>query len=135
MLPARLPSQIAILPLSDQAVLFPGLLLRLRVPAQTSAKFLSRVLQSDQNTWVSLVLGCVPVLPGAGTSQLPGTDIDSTGEGSTEGTNSANPATSGKPTPSAGHGYGCAARIKSISRIDRTAYILVVEGSARIFLR
>src|SRR5271168_4864419 len=57
---SSLPSQIPILPLFDQYVLFPGLLLRLRITDQTSIALLSHILHSDQTTLLNSVLGCVP---------------------------------------------------------------------------
>ena len=124
---SNLPSQIPILPLYDGAVLFPGLLLRLRVTAQTSTALLSHVLRSDQTTLINLVLGCIPVRPGSGISEIIGN----------EDIRPALPASESKdpvaPKPSTTDvEFGCTARIKSISRLDRsygtTGYVLVVEG-------
>src|SRR5437762_13572602 len=66
------PSQIPILPLFDQAVLFPGLLLRLRITTQTSTALLSHIIRSDQATLVNFVLGCVPVRSGCGIAEIIG---------------------------------------------------------------
>jgi hypothetical protein len=133
---SSLPSQIPILPLYDQAVLFPGLLLRLRVTSQASSALLSHILRSDHSTLVNLVLGCVPVRPGApGLAEIVGE----------EGQRPALPAppspadtppnkTSEKPekSPAPEHEFGCSAKIKNISRLDRSSgtpgFFLVVEG-------
>ena len=129
-----LPSQLPILPLYEQAVLFPGLLLRLRITGQTSSALLSHILRSDQATLLNLVLGCVPIRPGSALAGL-------TGDGGKE--RPALPAPESIPStgkelepkpPVPETEYGCSARIKSLSRIDRSygvpGYVLVVEGIA-----
>jgi Lon protease-like protein len=128
---SSLPTQIPILPLYDQAVLFPGLLLRLRITSKSSTALLSHILRSDQATLINLVLGCIPVRPGSGIAEIIG-----------EGGN-ARPAllapesTQPEKSPESKSvvveaEYGCSARIKSLSRLDRsygtTGFVLVVEG-------
>lgn len=128
---SSLPSQIPILPLYDQAVLFPGLLLRLRITGQTSSALLSHILRSDQATLVNLVLGCVPIRPG---SSLTGITADGGNERpalpAPESTPHGNETEQKRPVPETE--YGCSARIKSLSRLDRSygvsGYVLVVEG-------
>lgn len=128
---SSLPTHIPILPLFDHAVVFPGLLLRIRVTTQTSMPLLSHMLRSDQSTLINLVLGCVPVRPGIGIGEIIGEDGN---------TRPALPASESKQpeTPEESKEqphepeFGCSARIKSLSRIDRsygtTGFILVVEG-------
>jgi Lon protease-like protein len=128
---SSLPNQIPILPLYNQAVLFPGLLLRLRITSQSSTALLSHILRSDQATLINLVLGCVPVRPGTGIAEIIG---DGGNERpalpAPESTQLEKPAES-KPVASEPE-YGCSARIKSLSRLDRsygtTGFVLVVEG-------
>src|SRR5271170_616365 len=125
-----LPSQIPILPLLDREVLFPGLLLRLRVTSQSSTEFLSHILHSDQPTLVNFVLGCVPTRPGSGIAELVDKD---------EKQRPALPAPkstqSDKPSPASPTApeYGCAARIKSLTRLDRSygtsGFFIVLEGT------
>lgn len=128
---SSLPSQIPILPLHDQAVLFPGLLLRLRIAGQTSSALLSHIVRSDQATLVNLVLGCVPIRPDSGLAGIIG-----------DGGNERPALPAPKSTSSEANDelessvsktdYGCCARIKSLSRLDRSTgtsgYVLVVEG-------
>src|SRR5271170_7027852 len=129
---STLPSQIPILPLFDQAVLFPGLLLRLRITDPTSTALLSHVLRSDQATLINLVLGCIPVRRGTGIATLIGEEEGRTRPALTapESTKSENGEEAKAPLANAE--YGCSARIKSLSRLDRsygtTGYVLVVEG-------
>jgi len=132
-----LPTQIPILPLFDQAVLFPGLLLRVRITDPTSTALLAHVLRSDQSTLINLVLGCIPVRRGTGIATL-------IGEGGNvrpalpapESTKSQENGEETK-TPPPDAEYGCSARIKSLSRLDRsygtTGYVLVVEGISSLF--
>jgi hypothetical protein len=120
---SSLPSQIPILPLFDQAVLFPALLLRLTIKAQSSASLLSHILRSDQAPITELVVGCVPVRPGSSIAEIIGED----------GRNlrPALPAPEGTQPPPDSE-FGCTARIKNLSCINRSyannEYILVVEG-------
>ena len=128
---SSLPPQIPILPLYDQAVLFPGLLLRLSITTPSSTALLSHVLRSDQTTLINLILGCVPVQPGGGIAQI-------IGDGSTarpalpapESTSPEKPVQT-KPATVEPE-YGCSARIKSLNRLDRSygvsGFVLVVEG-------
>ena len=127
---SSLPTQIPILPLYDQAVLFPGLLLRLRITSKSSTALLSHILRSDQATLINLVLGCVPVRPGSGISEI-------IGEGGSPipalpAPKSTQPEQSPESKPMVAADYGCSARIKSLSRLDRsygtTGFVLVVEG-------
>jgi hypothetical protein len=128
---STLPNQIPILPLFDQAVLFPGLLLRLRITDATSTALLSHVLRSDQATLMNLVLGCIPFRPGTLISGLVG-EMGTVRPAlpALEGAKSENGEESKAPLPDAE--YGCSARIKSLSRLDRsygtTGFVLVVEG-------
>lgn len=135
---ATLPSQIPILPLFEQAVLFPGLLLRLRITDPTSTALLSHVLRSDQATLINLVLGCIPIRRGTGIATLIGE------EGKVrpalpapESIKSENGEETKLPLPNAE--YGCTARIKSLSRLDRsygtTGFVVVVEGKFVPFLK
>lgn len=129
---SSLPSQIPILPLYDQAVLFPGLLLRLRVTGQTSSALLSHIVRSDQATLVNLVLGCVPIRPGSSLAGI-------IGDGGNErpalpAPKSTSSEVNKEPKPLLSEAdYGCSARIKSLSRLDRSTgtsgYVLVVEGN------
>jgi Lon protease-like protein len=129
---SSLPSQIPILPLYDQAVLFPGLLLRLRITGQNSSALLSHIVRSDQATLVNLVLGCVPIHPGSGLAGI-------IGDGGNErpalpAPKSTSPETNQESKPPVAEAdYGCSARIKSLSRFDRSTgtsgYVLVVEGT------
>src|ERR1700724_1028723 len=113
---SSLPSQIPILPLYDRAVLFPGLLLRLRITGQTSSSLLSHILRSDQATLVNLVLGSVPIRPGSGLAVI-------IGDGGNE--RPALPAPESAPLskdsglqPSVPEReYGCSEAIKSLSRL------------------
>ena len=126
-----LPAHIPILPLYDQAVLFPGLLLRLHITTVSSTALLTHILRSDQATLVSLVLGCVPVRPGKGIAELLGDE---------GGVRPALPAPESlqrenvetPPKTVSEVEFGCTARIKSLSRLDRsygtTGFVLVVEG-------
>ena len=130
---SSLPSQLPILPLYDQAVLFPGLLLRLRITGQASSALLSHILRSDQATLVNLVLGCVPIRPG---SSLAGITGDGGNERPALPAPESTPAVKDpqpKPAVVSDAEYGCCARIKSLSRLDRSAgvpgYVLVVEGT------
>jgi Lon protease-like protein len=125
---SSLPSQIPILPLYEQSVLFPGLLLRLRITAQTSTALLSHVLRSDQATLINLVLGCIPVRPGSGIAEIIG---DGEIRPALPASHSKEPVAT-KPSRPEGE-FGCTARIKSISRLDRsygiTGFVVVVEGT------
>jgi Lon protease-like protein len=127
---SSLPTQIPILPLYDQAVLFPGLLLRLRITSDSSTALLAHILRSDQTTLINLVLGCVPVRPGSGIAKI-------IGEGgiprpALPAPESTQPDNSPESNPVVAAEYGCSARIKSLSRLDRsygtTGFVLVVEG-------
>jgi Lon protease-like protein len=129
-----LPAQVPILPLFDQAVLFPGLLLRLSITSPTSTALLSHVLRSDQQTLINLVLGCVPVRPGSQLAEVIGDGSDArpalpAPESTSEQVPLEKVATTGE--------YGCSARIKSVSRLDRsygtTGFVLVVEGNTNLF--
>jgi len=125
-----LPAHIPILPLYDQAVLFPGLLLRLHITTVSSTALLTHILRSDQATLVSLVLGCVPVRPGKGISEIIGAEgnvrpaLPPPSEKVQHDNNVRPPVTEVE--------FGCTARIKSLSRLDRsygtTGFVLVVEG-------
>jgi ATP-dependent protease La (LON) substrate-binding domain len=134
---SSLPTQLPILPLFDQAVLFPGLLLRLSVTAPSSTALLNHVLRSDQSTLNNLVLGCVPVRPGSEVAELVGQNGKErpalpAPETSKPSENTQQPARSATQTRE----FGCAARIKSISRLDRSygtsGYVLVVEGTVHL---
>ena len=140
---SSLPSQIPILPLYEQAVLFPGLLLRIRVTSPSSSALLSHILRSDHSTLVNLVLGCVPVRPGApGIAEivseegsrpaLPAPPPDSPTTPPRESSPSSSLLDKSTPAPKQEHEFGCTARIKNISRLDRSfgtsGFVLVVEG-------
>jgi len=131
---SSLPPQVPILPLYDQSVLFPGLLLRLRVTAQTSTALLSHVLRSDQATLINLVLGCIPVRSGSGIAEIIGNGESRPALPPPE--HSKEPVATKPPKPE--FEFGCTARIKSISRLDRsygtTGYVVVVEGGGSIYM-
>ena len=126
-----LPNQIPILPLLDRDVLLPGLLLRLRITSKSSTEFLSHIPNSDQPTLASLVLGCVPVRPGSTIAGLVDED---------EKQRPALPAPkslskwdkSSDVIPNASPEYGCAARIKNLTRLDRSygssGFYIVLQG-------
>jgi hypothetical protein len=131
---SSLPNQLPILPLFDKAVLFPGLLLRLSVTTPPSTSLLNHVLRSDQSTLHNLILGCVPVRPGSQVAEL----VGQAGKGRPalpapdspqQSENDEDPAARVADSPE----FGCAARIKSISRLDRSygtsGFVLVVEGT------
>jgi Lon protease-like protein len=129
-----LPAQVPILPLFDQAVLFPGLLLRLSITSPTSTALLSNALRSDQQTLINLVLGCVPVRPGSQLAEIIGDGSDArpalpASESTSEHAPLEKVATI--------HEYGCSARIKTVSRLDRSygtsGFVLVVEGNTPLF--
>jgi hypothetical protein len=138
---SSLPSQIPILPLYEQAVLFPGMLLRLRVTSQSSsAPLLSHILRSDHSTLVNLVVGCVPVRPGApGISEIVGEEGSRPALPSppaavdTPSQNKQESADKSPPLQSQEREFGCTARIKNITRLDRSfatsGFVLVVEGT------
>ena len=134
---SSLPSQIPILPLYDQAVLFPGLLLRLRVTGQTSSALLSHVVRSDQATLVNLVLGCVPIRPGSTLAGIIGDGGNERPALPAPKSTSSEVNKESKPFVSEAD-YGCSARIKSLSRLDRSSgtsgYVLVVEGNKSLRL-
>jgi Lon protease-like protein len=136
---SSLPSQIPILPLLEQHVLFPGLLLRLRITHQTSTALLSHILHSDQTTLLNLVLGCVPVRAGSGIAGIIGEDAASP--------RSVLPTPESLPTRveeaketsksfNSEFEFGCTARIKDLRNLDRsygtTEFVLVVQGIALI---
>ena len=127
---SSLPSQIPILPLIDQDVLFPGLFLHLRITSPAAIAFLSHIPRLDQATWVNLVLGCVPVRTGHGIGDIIGEN------------GLALPAPEEPPkgvkqvtSPPADFEFGCTARIKSLIRLDHsygaTGFVLMVEGRTR----
>ena len=138
MVPASsLPSQLPIIPLFDQAVLFPGLLLRLRITTPTSTALLSHIRPWDQATLINLVLGCVPVRPGSGIAEIIGEDGNSRPAlPAPESTQLENTEVT-KPLAS-DFEFGCTARIKSLIRLDRSSgvsgFILVVEGLPTLLL-
>ena len=128
---SSLPTQLPILPLFDQAVLFPGLLLRLSITNSTSTALLTHILRSDQATLIHFVLGCVPVRPGTGIATLIGED-GNTRPALPAPESSRNYTTVANKPDSPDVDYGCTARIKSLSRLDRsygtTGFVLVAEG-------
>jgi Lon protease-like protein len=127
-----MPSQLPILPLFQQAVLFPGLLLRLRITDPASTALLTHVLRSDQATLINLILGCIPVRRGTGIATLIGEEGGNARPAlpAPESSKSESGEDPKAPLPKAE--YGCSARIKSLSRLDRsygtTGFVLVVEG-------
>jgi len=135
---SSLPSQIPILPLYEPAVLFPGQHLRLRVTSKSSSfALLSHILRSGHSTLVNLVLGCVPVRPGApGIAEI----VSEQGSRPALPAPPSAPATDTPPRkarepadklPESEHEFGCTARIKNITRLDRSigtsGFVLVVE--------
>jgi Lon protease-like protein len=128
---SSLPTHIPILPLYDQAVLFPGLLLRLRITSKSSTALLSHVLRSDQATLINLVLGCVPVRPGSGIAEIVGAGGNARPALPAPESTQTEKSPESKPVAAEAE-YGCSARIKSLSRLDRsygtTGFVLVVEG-------
>jgi hypothetical protein len=131
-----LPSQLPILPLFNQSILFPGLLLRLSITGQSSTALLNHILRSDQATLVSLVLGCVPLRPGRGIAQVIGDDgLPKPALPAPENVQPSLPEDSKTALPEAE--WGCSARIKSLSRLDRSlgasGFVLVVEGNSIIY--
>jgi len=130
-----LPPQIPILPLLDREVLFPGLLLRIRITSQSSTDFLSHILHSDQPTLVNLVLGCVPVRPGSGIGELVDKDEKQRPAlPAPKSTESDKPTSASPVAPE----YGCAARIKSLTRLDRSygtsGFFVILEGTLLSYL-
>lgn len=132
---SSLPTQVPILPLLDQKILFPGLLLRVRVTSAGSTSLLNHVLRSDQATRGGLVLGCVPVRQGGGIAELIGEDGNA--RPALPAPDSQSPPSEKSPTPPPNAEYGCTARIKSLGRIDRslgvTGFVVVVEGICSVF--
>ena len=135
---SSLPSQIPILPLYERVVLFPGLLLRLTVTSQSSSSaLLSHILRSDHSTLVNLVLGCVPVRRGAGIAELLGEEdsqpaLPAPPSPPATDTRRGNRRKPADTLPESEHEFGCTARIKNITRLDRSSgtsgFVLVVEG-------
>lgn len=130
-----LPSQIPILPLFDQAVLLPGLPLRVRITSQTSPALLSHILRSGKAGPINSILGCVPVRPGSGIADIIGEDGNSRpalpAPPSPPASEQLRKNTEAKP-PHSDLDFGCTARITSLIQLDRSygmsGFILVVQG-------